>query len=127
MGAIPGELWVFGGVIVTTIGAVLTAVLGRDAKKSSEAAETAAAEALDAFKARGDLLSGVRGDLDMAMTRIASLEADKAEARQREDAARRREEHCLEGLEWAHATIAHLAERAGIDPGEIPPPPHKRD
>lgn len=100
--------------------AVLVALIGRDSRRTAEAAKDAGAEAARAYKLRGELLKGAQDDLDAAVTELR-------QAREELDTARQETTDCYDALEWAHTALAHLAERTGTSLDALGPPPWRHD
>lgn len=92
----------FAGVVVTAIGGIIVAALGREVQNRRRTVNRTVADFEDAWAARGRLLDGLGADLDAAHRRIADLE--------------RREDECQAELAVAHARLDELEETiAGLE------------
>lgn len=71
------------GVLVTAIGGVIVAALGRDVKNRRETVSRTVDEFEAAWATRGRLLDGLGADLDAAHARLLSLEERESACRDR--------------------------------------------
>lgn len=73
----------FAGVVVTAVGGIVVAALGRDVKQRGRTVAKTVDEFETSWRRRGELLDGLGADLDRAHARIDASERREAECQQK--------------------------------------------
>jgi hypothetical protein len=100
------SIWIglltFAGVLVTTAGGVITAILTKESRSQNKKAKEVVNDFETAWESRGKVIDGQQEDIEALNKRLVRVEE--------------REQNCLEALEFTHHRISVLEAKAGIQP-----------